>query len=82
MARTSRGGAQPKVPGGLGKVLFVRASSDLLKALDDLVRDQKAARPGVALSRSDAARELLYEGLRNRAGVDASTRRSAPRRKP
>jgi hypothetical protein len=56
-----RGGAPTKAPGGLDRVLFVRASGDLLDALDALVEKQRAGRPG--LSRADVARELLYSAV-------------------
>lgn len=42
-------------------MLFVRASGDLLDALDALVEKQRAGRPG--LSRADVARELLYSAV-------------------
>ncbi len=57
-------GAPPKVAGGLSKVLYVRASDDLLDALDALVEKERESRPGRAISRADIARDLLYQAVR------------------
>ena len=62
-ARQHRGGPPTKAPGGLGKVLFVRAAPDLLAALDELAARQRKLHPGRSVSRSDTARELLYDAL-------------------
>ncbi len=53
-------------PGGLRKVLYVRATEDLVALLDQVVARERAANPGRSVSRADIARELLYEGARRR----------------
>lgn len=62
--KTQKRGAPPKVAGGLPKVLYVRASDDLLDALDALVEKERESRPGRAVSRADIARDLLYQAVR------------------
>jgi hypothetical protein len=62
-----RGGAPTKAPGGLDKVLFIRASADLLDALDALVQEERDQRAGRTVSRADVARELLYGAVKKRA---------------
>lgn len=58
-----RKGAGRKPTGAaLEKVLFIRCAPDLLAALDAYAESQRT--PGRACSRSDAARELLWRGLR------------------
>jgi hypothetical protein len=64
----SSGGARPKASGGLPRVLFVRVSDDLLVALDSLVEQERRKQPWRALSRSDVAREILYDRVRERKG--------------
>ena len=54
-AAKHRGGAPTKAPGGLDRVLFVRASEDLLRLLDGLVEKERAQRPGRTVSRADVA---------------------------
>ena len=56
-------GAPTKAPGGLPKVLFVRAQQDLLEALDRLVDEEREKHPGRGITRSDIARELLYRAV-------------------
>ena len=58
-----RGGAPRKAPNGLSRVLYVRASEELLAALDAKVAQERDAHPGRGVSRADVARELLYRGL-------------------
>lgn len=53
----------------LDRVLFVRCSPALLAALDAEVARQREAYPGRALARAEVARELLYEGIRERLGA-------------
>lgn len=48
------------------QVLFVRSPKDLLALLDRVVAEEKTARPGCVISRSDVARELLYAGCKQR----------------
>lgn len=57
-------GAPPKVAGGLTKVLYVRANSDLIDALDKATEKERVAQRGMSISRADIARNLLYEALR------------------
>lgn len=61
--KTQQHGAPPKVAGGLNRVLYIRAGSDLIDALDRVVEKERMARRGVAISRADIARALLYEAL-------------------
>ena len=63
-----KGGARRKAPGGLDKVLFVRADRPLLDALDELAKARSEQMPGASLSRSDVARMLLWEGIRSAGG--------------
>ena len=56
-------GAPPKVEGGLTRVLYVRAGEDLTDALDAFLEKERTARRGVAISRADIIRGLLYEAL-------------------
>jgi hypothetical protein len=62
--KSRKKGAPPKVAGGLSKVLYVRASGDLLDALDALVEKERETRPGRTISRADIARDLLYQAVR------------------
>ena len=67
MRKTAKkGGAPEKVPGGLKKVLFVRAPSELIDALDVLAEREREHNPGRSISRADMARELLAEALKQR----------------
>lgn len=43
--------------------MFVRADQALLDRLDKLCEQQKQERPGIALSRADIARMLLWGAL-------------------
>ena len=63
--RKNQGGARTKSPGGMNKVLFVRAPEDLLAALDSRVESERDAHPGHNVSRADVARQLLYEALKH-----------------
>jgi len=62
MTNTKRS-APPKQEGGLNKVLFIRATSDLLTALDHLAAKQEAQVPGSRVSRAGIARILLYRAI-------------------
>lgn len=64
LKKLQKRGAPPKVAGGLSKVLYVRASDDLLNALDALVEKERGERPGRTISRADVARDLLYQAVR------------------
>ena len=57
-------GAPTKADGGLTTVIYVRASKDLVKALDERLRQERTARPGRGVSRSDLVRDILYQTLR------------------
>lgn len=61
--RPKKSGAPRKHPQGLTEVLFVRAAPDLLRAVDKRLKEEKARRPGVSLSRADVVRSLLWEAL-------------------
>lgn len=58
-----KGGAPPKVVGGLDKVLYVRADQALLDGVDAYAEGQRKEHPGRHVSRADAARELLLAKL-------------------
>ena len=62
--KPQRKGAPPKVAGGLSKVLYIRASKDLLDALDGLVEKERETRPGRVISRADIARDILHQAVR------------------
>ena len=66
-------GAPTKADGGMQKVLFIRAPHDLVEALDRMVEREKKARPGRGLSRSDLARDLLYQAVRRDGHEHPST---------
>jgi len=57
-----KGGARPKVAGGLDKVLFVRANQELLDRLEKL-RVRRSAEAKVTLSTADVARAILLDAL-------------------
>ena len=59
-------GAPRKAPGGLDKVLYVRATSDLLDRLDRIAEQERHAHPGRSVSRADIARELLHRATAER----------------
>jgi len=61
MAQQGRRGAPEKAPGGLNKVLYVRADEQLLDLLDRLVEQERRKHPGRSVSRADVTRELLYK---------------------
>lgn len=63
-----RGGAPQKTPGGLKKILYVRAPADLVAALDRRVDVERKA-TGFSVSRSDVARTLLTKALSDEASV-------------
>lgn len=48
----------------LDRVLFVRADKALVRDLDALLAQERAAHPGHRISRSDLVRALLLEALR------------------
>ena len=50
-------------------MLFVRTSADLLDALDELTEKARSKHPHRSISRSDMARELLYQTLRQRGVI-------------
>lgn len=65
------GGAPQKTPGGLKKILYVRAPADLVAALDRRVEaDRKST--GFSVSRSDVARTLLTRALSAPDGTSGS----------
>jgi hypothetical protein len=45
---------------GLNTILYIRASQDLIKKLDRLVRKERKANPGMTISRGDIVRQGLY----------------------
>ena len=51
---------------GLDRVLYIRVRPDLVKKLDAVVRREKKSHLGIAVSRSDVAREILYDGIATR----------------
>ena len=55
--------APQKAPGGLDRVIYVRAGDDLVQALDAAVKRERARHPGRTISRADVAREALYRVL-------------------
>jgi hypothetical protein len=61
-APKNKGGARQKTPGGLKKILYVRAPEDLVAALDRRV-DSDRKKTGFSVSRSDVARTLLAKAL-------------------
>lgn len=56
-------GRPPKSPGGLDKVLFVRATPELLAALDRIAA-ARSRESGAVVSRSDVARQLLTDAVK------------------
>lgn len=59
--RTRAVGRPPrKAPGGLDRVLYVRATPELLAGLDRLAAEW-ARKTGLAVSRSDVARKILSD---------------------
>jgi hypothetical protein len=56
------GGAPQKAPGGLDRVLFVRADEDLLKKLEKL-QERRSKAAGVTLSQADVVRALVKEAV-------------------
>ena len=48
----------------MDKVLFVRANQDLLDKLNQLLERRQRENPGLALSRADVARAILWEAVR------------------
>ena len=53
-------------------MLFVRCADGLIDALDELLSLERAARPGVTLSRADLVRELLYGELKRRGSWESN----------
>lgn len=80
MTAKRRGGAPQKAPGGLGKVIYVRAWGELVDALDKRTRADRK-KTGFSLSRSDVARNILARDLGVRTPLDAvdAGRKSKPR---
>jgi hypothetical protein len=64
VTQNRRKGAPEKAPGGLNKVLYVRADERLLNLLDRLVDQERRQHPGRSVSRADVTRELLYTAAR------------------
>ncbi len=60
-----RGGAPNQ---GFSGVLYIRADDDLMKAVEQRWRSEREARPGLALSRADVVRELLWARLTDEEG--------------
>lgn len=58
--------AASKAPGGLRRVLFVRAPADLVSLLNEELRRRRKAAPGHVISQADLVRELLHEQLQAR----------------
>ncbi len=67
-----RPGAPRKAPGGLAHVLFVRVDKKFVRGFDALLADRRARSPGVTLSRSDVAREILWAAIAARSTLIAS----------
>lgn len=63
-------GAPRKTPDGLGSALYVRATPDMLAALDRWAEELGAERGG-AVSRADVVREALQRALALRAKGEA-----------
>jgi len=64
MAVPSKRATTPKSHDGLDKVLFVRANQDLIDRLNQLRERRQRENPGVALSRADVARSILWEAMK------------------
>jgi hypothetical protein len=64
MRQASKRSGPRRGPSGLDKVLFVRANQDLLDKLNLLVERRQRENPGVALSRADVARSILWDAVR------------------
>jgi hypothetical protein len=60
-------GRKEKAPGGFTEVLFLRASREMIAALDGLLLDERLLHPHrMALSRADLVREILGEAIEQR----------------
>lgn len=64
MRQSSKRGTPRKGPDGLDKVLFVRANQDLLDRLNMLLERRQRENPGLALSRADVARSILWDAVK------------------
>ncbi len=64
MRQSSKSGTPRKGPDGLDKVLFVRANQDLLDKLNMLLERRQRENPGLALSRADVARSILWDAVK------------------
>ena len=60
-----------KSPDGLDKVLLVRANQDLLDKLNQLLERRQRENPGVALSRADVARAILWDAVKREGLIEA-----------
>lgn len=63
---TKKRGAPRKAPDGLGSALYVRATPEMLAALD-VWADELGAERGGSVSRADIVREVLQRALIARA---------------
>lgn len=50
---------------GLSRVLYIRATPELVEAIERRWESDKDEQPGVALSRADVVRQLLWSALQN-----------------
>ncbi len=48
---------------GLSRVLFIRATPELLEALDRITAKERAENPGRVISRADVARGILHNAI-------------------
>jgi len=64
MRQPSKRGTPRKGSDGLDRVLFVRANQDLLDKLNMLLERRQRENPGVALSRADVARSILWDAVK------------------
>lgn len=69
--RRRKGGAPRKVPGGLDRVLFVRADQALIDKLENL-RLRQSEQSGVVVSMADVARSILRDGIERAESEDGA----------
>jgi hypothetical protein len=70
MRQSSKRARPRKGPDGLDKVLFVRANQDLLDKLNLLLERRQRENPGVALSRADVARAILWDAVKREGLIE------------